>query len=85
MSKAWGTCVACKEWTIHYIRTVRRFQDVTKPRMEYVSTNWWEGDPVRVPIRWVPGKRTSGRRMLRECGACGVQWWEILEQKVEDA
>jgi hypothetical protein len=70
---------------MHFIRTVRPFQDVTKPYVEHVTTNLWEGDPQRVPIRWVPGKRTTGRRMLRECRDCGKTWWEILEQKVEDA
>jgi hypothetical protein len=36
-------------------------------------------------MRWFPGKRTTGRRMLGECNGCGFEWWEILEQKTEDA
>lgn len=85
MSKAWGDCPECKHYSLHYIRTIRKFQDVTKPRIEYVTTDTWDGNLERVPIRWVPGKRTTGRRMLRECRDCGKTWWEILESKTEDA
>lgn len=77
MSKAWGKCVGCGEWTLHYIRTVRPFQDVTKDQMQV--TGMWDGDTT---VKWVPGKRITGRRMLRECNACGLQWWETLEQKI---
>lgn len=76
MSKAWGTCVGCGEWTLHYIRTVRPFQDVTKDTMRV--TGQWDGNTT---VSWIPGKLIKGRRMLRECNSCGLQWWEILEQR----
>lgn len=79
MSKAWGTCAGCSEWTLHYIRTVRPFQDVTKDRIEYTCVDVANAAPDQ--IRWVPGKVTKGKRMLRECNTCGLQWWEILEQR----
>jgi hypothetical protein len=83
VSRAWGTCVKCGEYTLHYIRTVRKFQDVTRPQLEHVMVNAFE-DP-EFKMRWIPGKRTTGRKMLRECRDCGKTWWEILEQKTEDA
>lgn len=77
MSKAWGECPLCKQYTLHYIRTIRAFQDVTKDTVEWV--NMWEGIQE---MRWVPGKMTIGRRMLRECRDCGKTWWEVLESKI---
>lgn len=77
MSKAWGLCTGCGEWTLHYIRTVRPFQEVTKDQMQV--TGMWDGNTT---VKWVPGHRITGRRMLRECNECAHQWWEVLEQKI---
>lgn len=83
MSKAWGTCVGCGDWTLHYIRTVRPFQEVLRgPKIEYLTLDRANAAPNQ--IRWLPGIRVRGRRMLRECDKCGLQWWEVLEQYRED-
>lgn len=73
VSKAWGMCHGCGEWTLHYIRTIR--SRVTKTKDTAQVTGMWDGN---TQIKWIPGVEVHERRMLRECNECGHEWWEVL-------
>lgn len=81
MSKAWGTCEGCGEWTLHFIRTIKWSTENTRPVI--VPLQKWDPTASSQKIRWEPGLRIKTRRMLRECRECELQWWETIERHEE--
>lgn len=62
------------------MRTRKKFREVVSPaRVEYTCLDRANAAPDQ--IRWIPDVVSTGVRLLRECNACGLQWWETLEQK----
>lgn len=76
MSRAWGTCAGCGEWTLHYIRTIKNKVTKTKDTMQV--TGMWGGNTT---LKWLPGTYTQSRVILRECNECAHEWWETLESR----
>lgn len=76
MSRAWGLCNGCGEWTLHHILTVKN--RVRKGKDQLQVTGMWDGDTA---LKWLPGKYVQERVMLRQCNRCDHQWWEVLEHK----